>query len=781
MSTREVATYARQMLSSADALDLGRYDRAQELYSTERETLACLLDPRSVPRDDVPAWAKETRDLERLLYPLRDACSVMDGNERHKGGAIGVLLKSCARLDTSFWGFDEQTWVKVLGATQEAYVRFHGRPSRTDVRQYVMALAYLLGCYRDVRALGSFNRRSLAEKVFGADRVAQALEEAQGVTRGWGYSRRYGNAFRGVISEAMLAHGTSDLRAFDTETLDALRRGPGVQPARRSMLYRLSRVLAHMEVFEAPLSPESGIPEPFYREGRRLGVAPEWADWVERWQGTSALAKSSRAKVRDCSLRAGRWLAEKHPEIVQPEQWTRELAAEYVAAVDRMRIGEYVWREDIVRGEIGRPLSARTKERQLGSMRQIFRDSQEWGWLKVGFNPDRAFATPRSIKAMIGPDPRTIADDVWAKLLWAGLNLSDEDFSTHGTYLVGGLPEKRARETFYPLAMLKALAVVWLFSGLRGDEIARLRIGCARSHAGPSEDGEEQAREVCLLEVPVNKTGSAFVKPVDPVVGEAIATWEAVRPEQPNLPDRKTGEHVPFLFCYRAKRVPANYINHSLIPILCAKAGVPRSDARGPISVHRARSTIASQLFNAKEPMTLSELQAWLGHRSPATTQHYVAFTPAKLARAYEDAGYFERNVRAIEVLVDREAVENGAAAKGEPWQHFDLGHGYCTYSFFEQCPHRMACARCDFYIPKSSSKAQVLEAKDNLQRMMANIPLTEEEQAAVEDGTASLDRLLERLADVPTPAGPTPRQLSGEELPVIPLGKKLGSEGEGA
>ena len=341
-----------------------------------------------------------------------------------------------------------------------------------------------------------------------------------------------------------------------------------------------------------------------------------------------------------------------------------------------------------------------------------------------------------------------------------------------GTYLVGGLPEKRDRETFYPLAMLRALAVVWLFSGLRGDEIARLRLGCAREHARPSEDGEEQERKVCLIEVPVNKTGSAFVKPIDPVVGEAIAAWEAVRPEQPSLPDRKTGERATFLFCCRAKRVPANYLNHSLIPVLCSKAGVPKSDARGPISVHRARSTIASQLFNAKEPMTLSELQAWLGHRSPATTQHYVAFTPAKLARAYEDAGYFERNVRAIEVLVDRGAVESGAAADGEPWQHYDLGHGYCTYTFFEQCPHRMACARCDFYVPKNSSKAQVLEAKDNLQRMLASIPLTDDEQAAVEDGAASLDRLLERLADVPTPAGPTPREMN-----FVALSRKPRSE----
>ena len=43
--------------------------------------------------------------------------------------------------------------------------------------------------------------------------------------------------------------------------------------------------------------------------------------------------------------------------------------------------------------------------------------------------------------------------------------------------------------------------------------------------------------------------------------------------------------------------------------------------------------------------MTLFELQAWLGHRSPRTTQHYVAFTPTRLAKAYTDAHYFQRNL----------------------------------------------------------------------------------------------------------------------------------------
>ena len=105
----------------------------------------------------------------------------------------------------------------------------------------------------------------------------------------------------------------------------------------------------------------------------------------------------------------------------------------------------------------------------------------------------------------------------------------------------------------------------------------------------------------------------------------------------------------------------------------------------------------------------------------------------------------------------------------GEPWQYYDPGHGLCSYTFFEQCPHRMACAKCDFYTPKSSGKAQLLEAKDNLQRMLTPIPLTDEERAAVDDGQAAPHSLPGRLADIPTPAGATPRQLGASPAPTLP------------
>ena len=62
--------------------------------------------------------------------------------------------------------------------------------------------------------------------------------------------------------------------------------------------------------------------------------------------------------------------------------------------------------------------------------------------------------------------------------------------------------------------------------------------------------------------------------------------------------------------------------------------------------------------------------------------------------------------------------------------------------------------------MPKDSTAALLLEGRTHLLRLLQEIPLGEEEQAAVEDGVAAYENLLSKLSDVPTPAGLTPRQL---------------------
>ncbi len=390
-------------------------------------------------------------------------------------------------------------------------------------------------------------------------------------------------------------------------------------------------------------------------------------------------------------------------------------------------------------------------------LRRFFRDCQEWEWIPRKFSPERALATPRSITALIKPNPRVIADDIWAKLLWAGLNLTEED-----------LPKKEIGSYPYPLRMVQAITITWLFAGIRNNEIIRLRTGCIRWQKDdvviPGYNQVVPKDAVCYLEIPVNKTSPGYIKPVDKVLGEAILNWEKERPIQQPLIDRKDGSLADFMFMYRGKRIGQGLVNDSIIPILCRKVGIPTKDVKGSITSHRARSTIATQLSTSKDPMTLFELKEWLGHSDVNSTINYTKITPTKLAKSYQDAEYFKRNLRTVEVLIDQDAISSGAATNGEPWKYYDLGHGLCTYDFFSQCKHRMACAGCGFYVPKGSSKAQIIEAKDNLERMLQEIPLTEDEEFAVTEGIEALAKLKEKLADVPAPDGKTPKQLEEEK-----------------
>jgi integrase len=739
------------------AIDLTGYDRRLSVTAAETTALAQLGAAglrRSRARGtihDTGTWAA----LTRLTRPLDETVARLhhDQSPRHlqaAADAAALILLRCARVGRSWWSWTPLDWRDLIGVTAPGFRDAISWPATTTVRPFTIALAYLLSGFDDFHTIGMFDRLYLAGLVFGPAAVTDTLTTVTSLLGSWGYRGHDGTGapLPGAFSQFLLINRSPHLADLTTTAFERLREHPSLLTTHhRQTLFGLQRAAAAAGHCDPPIRFGS------YHMEDLDGVDPAWARWVERWHATSTLTPKVRSITRCIMAKAGRWLAVEHPEVTEPGQWTRATCAAWVAAVDRMRVGDYVWRTNALADRVGTPIAPRTKVHHLTASRMFFRDCQEWEWFPRRFNPTTALAASRSITALIGTDPRIIADDVWAKLLWAGLNLVPADFpaSSAGSY--------------YPMELVRAVTLTWLFAGLRSDEINRLRVGCVRwQHDGIAVRADAPdilaTDAVCLLDIPVNKTNTAFTKPVDPLLGQAIETWQTLRPPQPKSIDRKTSEHVDMLFAVRAHPVARFYINRTIIPALCRKAGVPDTDVRGKITSHRARSTIATQLYNAKEPMTLFELQAWLGHRTPATTQHYAKITPTTLTRAYQDAEYFARNVRTIEVLIDRDAVAAGTASTGAPWQHYDLGHGYCAYSFFEQCPHRMACARCDFFTPKDSTKAQLLEAKDNLQRMIAEIPLTDDERAAIDDGQVALDALISRLADVATPDGSTPHQI---------------------
>jgi integrase len=732
-------------------VDLSAYDRSPRLYPTEKKALAEMLRPAGAF-----FMPQRVRVLERLSQPLKDVFRLTQLGHNGTVRAANALFRAMAKRGNSFWGWSTDHWIQTI--------------NESDFQTGLLASAFFLVGFRDFVKIRFYKKTAVARLVFGKEIVDESFrvltEEA--VRLGHGKARiRY--SWQVTVSELFLINGSARLKDLTKQQLDQYYVQAKAR-ARRLDIWSLSYVLVSLDVINEPIKNTREQSTPKEQSRVLEGVPPKWAQSAIKWHDTSTLALSTRTGVYYCVLAMGRWLSKTHPNISLPADWDRALSAQAVAAIHRMKHGDYSdGVKTIAPEKIGFPLSASAKVTYLNSLRTFFRDLQEWEWIPRRFDPRRTFAVPRELGSQTRKEPRVIQDDIWFKLLHAGLNLQPEDFNIG---CVG-----RREGPYYPIEMMRALTVAWLFAGLRRNELTRLPMGCIKWQ---NEDmvvtGTEKIipkNTVCFIVVPVSKTKGSFTKPVDPIVGQAIARWEKDRARQPLKVDWKTGERVEYLFSYRGHQIGKGYINTSIIPVLCKKSGTPRIDARGNITSHRARSTVATMLFNADNPMSLFELQEWLGHHSPNATRAYAQITLTKMSNAYAKAGIFNRALRTIEVLFDQDAVRTGAAAKGQPWMFYDLGHGFCTYDYFSQCRHRMACAKCDFYVPKDSSQAQMMESRTNLVRLKQELSLTDDEVSAVDEGVELMNKLIGKLANVPTPSGPTRRQLlehssDGAAFPIL-------------
>ena len=724
------------------------YDRSPLLSERERAELARIFRQ---PGGQIRPASRQV--LARLVRPLEEALGALQTRHAVSLATIRILCIEMHQRQSTFWAWTSETWLDLLGPSVRHFSQRYGCTYLNHpARSYLPLVVYLLDARVDIWPLiERIGLHTQARKLFGKAVIEHAVQRLRTVLQSWGYQQKEQENFAACVSYLLLRNRSPVLEHLSEELLATVDQSCSL-PCVQSCLFQVSRALCGLGVIGRPL-PEMRRERPA-PSGTDGSLSPDWLRWCQRWRTQTTIRDASHSYY--ALLKVGRWLLVHHPDVTSPEQWTYELAAEFVAAVCRMKIGEWCdphQRQNPGARRLGQPLRPNSQARLLKSLRVFLRDCQEWGWIQMRINAFRALRTPRAVQNLIGPDPRVVDKEAWAKLLWAAMNLQEED-----------LPQANGR-LMYPLEMVRAVAVVWCFAALRADEIVRLRVGCIRWQSQDvmiPETGDMLPRDaVCFLDIPVNKTMTSYTKAVHPLVGTRINEWERLRPpEQPRALDDKTSELVPFLFSYRGKRLPTNYLNASLIPHLCRKAGIPDQDSRGTITSHRARATIASMLYNAKEPLDIFQLKEYLGHRQLSSTQSYVRVDPTRLARQVAKAGYLEQNLATIEVLLDQEAVLSGAAARGECWKYYDLGHGYCTNPFWAQCVHRLACARCPYYRPKGSTMEQLVEGKANLVRMLEFVALTQEEQLLVNEGIELHQDLIERLADVPTPAGPTPREL---------------------
>ena len=736
-----------------------QYNRQPGLDVQEREALAqamllCTGDNETkLPQ---PLYMA----LLRLLEPLEDILTCLGASQKYCSAPMQVILQEMHTHSTSYWAWPEEIWTTFLTTALARFRRTYSPQTYRRVRFHLMVIAYVIGPATDffLPLLGDISPLALASHLFGKVALQRNVDQIREVLSGWGYGYEDTSNQRCLattVAEVMLVNRNPSLTQVSFALLVSLRHK--MKRSQRGTLERLSKVLVHLGIIEKPLPPYHDTLRSLPEQTETSGIAPEWVRWSLQWHRFSDLAPSVKRQYFHILLRAGRWQAALHPEITSPHQWTSKLAAEYVAAVAQMKVGDYCTAayRSRMQAKIGLPLAANAKERQLVAMRTFFRDIQDDPHnVPRRFDSQRAFRTPNSIKKQIGPNPRDLDPFLWAKLVYAALNLRQED-----------LPRGSKGVIQYPIALVRAVAVVWVYSGLRADEIVRLQVGAVRwqrEDVTVSETGEVLPREaVCFLTVPNNKTSTTFQKPVNPVVGRRINEWEQVRAaNQLRRHDRKTGAQVNYLFSHRGHTIGLSYLNTSLIPTLCRVAGIPSADERGTITSHRARATLATLLYNAPEGLSLFELMHWLGHSNPASTQQYVRVKPTRLAASYAKA---EHNSRLVEAL-----VETKADANGEVRIYYVLGdHGLCGNPDWASCLYRMACVKCPFFIPRD--RALLIQSSQTIKRFMEVVELTDEELGAVQDDYDKLEEAAHRTQHLQAPTL-LRRRAKGSKSRGIPL-----------
>ncbi len=277
---------------------------------------------------------------------------------------------------------------------------------------------------------------------------------------------------------------------------------------------------------------------------------------------------------------------------------------------------------------------------------------------------------------------------------------------------------------------------------------------------------EKEVPKIYYLLIPPGKKRGSFWIWIPDYVAHEINAWKRERgPQQKQMLDWKTNEEVDLLFCDRDNKVGVQFLNTSLIPLLCTKAGIDMKDAIGRITGHRGRSTRLTLLRN--NGVSLEDLAEYAGHNNTRTIKHYARQNPIQLHRRIKKA---DDTSRVIEGVVDLQA-----AAKGQPALRWFIGYDadgepmFCGNQHFITCAHRLDCERCGMFI--GGEKAKLLEDGKNALPIEAKVPMTPIEKCVVDGDQEGAEACRAALKKISAPEAPdislifNPEGLSNHEL----------------
>jgi integrase len=755
-----------------------QYDR-QPLTEQERWAIAQVTS-QAAPRSRARRSARGL--LSRLATPIADVCRLRNRTQREITELSRVLWQEMARRGTSFWEWTPEEWINFLCPTVTLFNTTHSPDHSYHYRPSLLDLAYLLGGVSDLRAVGMNKEISAAARVyFGAElmeeqcqKVVEQLVGDQGLGYKAGVAAQ--RKFQQYLSVLFTLQRSPYLEEITEELLaDA---SVGSQPLRWSR-NKVTVALQRMGF----LSCSPNVPLVLFKRFDPSGMAPEWYDWCRGWYERAVdLSQSQRDSYLGRLLVIGRWLAYPSPETREPSQWTEDLAWRFRTDLCTWTQGQYagpLGRHILHnQGDLGKPLGPKSMASYLIALRRFLVDvtrrphaigEEPARRIRLDFAPHEVLTTPDHIKKMLDlAEPRDIDLRVWARLVIAAATLSESDLPRTGK--------------IYPLSLYRAMALIWVTSARRPNEIVRLRLDCVRTDVEMDALGEnEQAREYLTilahsqsqfpsetsaattvlhyLHIPSGKTRGPFFIWIPEYVVRAIEAWKRERPQgQGKLLDRKDREEVDFLFCYRNALVSRFFLNNALIPLLCAKAGVDREDAKGRITGHRGRSTRLTLLRS--RGVSLDDLAEYAGHANTQTIRRYARQNPLQLHRIIRDADDVSR---IIEGVVDLEAAAQGIAAlcwfvgydaDGEPM--------YCANQAYHTCPHRLDCVHCGMFI--GGEKARLLHEGTATLPVTSKVPMTPLEKCVMNNDQAGAESCRAALQQLSAPEAPDPTLIVNPE-----------------
>jgi integrase len=738
-----------------------------------------IHDPRS--RESHAA----RRSFARFDVPIADVFRL-----RHQGNSEEMIREvqrvmhcEMLRRGKSFWDWSEQEWLDTLCPTWAIFSTAHG-VRYGIIRTSILDDAYLLGGVTDLRSVGIGLQISAAAKTyFGAERLSQQSERVMNALASKGYAKAEHNIrlLQQCLSMLFVLNRSPYLEALPEHLLmEVATEGRRM----RHMCQRIAIGLHQLQILQPPQKKARPISHAF----EHSGMALEWYQWSVAWyEQVVDLTPHQRRQYLGRLLAIGRWLSQQAPEVRTPAQWTEELALRFRADVCSWTAGQYASAEGLRRipqGKVGRPLRPQGIACYLDALRRFFTDLTRRPHLVAGaqapkitldFAPKEVLTTPQHLRrALDATAPRDIDLRVWAKLTIAAATLAESD-------LPQGVP--------YPLSFYRALGLVWVTSARRPNEIARLRLDCLREDWEPTmydEDGHpvervvqasgnrvgakdteaEKVPTICYLHIPAGKNRGAFWIWLPDYVAEALKIWKQERPpSQGKLLDQKDREEVEYLFCCRDMRVGWRFINSSLIPVLCARAGVDIEDAKGRITGHRGRSTRLTLL--RRNGVGLDDLAEYAGHANTRTIRRYANQDPLQLHQIIKDADDLSRIMEGV--------VDLQAAAQGLPALRWFIGYDadgepmYCGNQVYVTCPHRLDCKRCGMFI--GGEKARLLREGEQALPVSSKVPMTPLETCIVEGDQEGAQACRAALQQIPAPETPdirlifNPEGLSNTEL----------------